>query len=78
MAIAYWCILVAALLPVVFYGLELIVTSIQAYVFAILTIVFAAQAMEGHASDDEHHEHAPGEHAASEPGTPEPITRTAI
>jgi F0F1-type ATP synthase membrane subunit a len=54
--------LVAFILPVIFYGLEIIVTTIQAYVFAILTIVFSAQAMEGHHGDDhdEHHD----EHAA--------------
>lgn len=45
-------------LPIIFYGLELIVGTIQAFVFAILTIVFSAQAMEGHHGDDEHHEEA--------------------
>lgn len=51
--------LVAALLPLIPYGLELIVTSVQAYVFAVLTLVFAAQAMEGHhGGDEEHHEEA--------------------
>ena len=78
--LAVMSFLVAALLPMVFYGLELIVTSIQAYVFAILTIVFCAQAMEGHASDDhEHEEH--GAHdgvAVEEDHSSEPITRTAI
>jgi hypothetical protein len=38
------------------------VTTIQAFVFAILTIVFSAQAMEGHHGDDEH-EHAEEAHA---------------
>jgi F-type H+-transporting ATPase subunit a len=52
--LAVMTFLAAFLLPVVFYGLEVIVTSIQAYVFAILTIVFSAQAMEGHHGDDEH------------------------
>lgn len=77
--IAVMSFMVAVLLPAVFYGLELIITSIQAYVFAILTIVFAAQAMEGHHSDDEHHEHAHGEEVAAEPPpASEPINRTAI
>lgn len=49
--------LVAVLLPVVFYGLEVIITTIQAYVFAVLTIVFSAQAMEGHHSDDHEEAH---------------------
>jgi F-type H+-transporting ATPase subunit a len=60
--LAVMSFLVAALLPVVFYGLEVIVTTIQAFVFAILTIVFSAQAMEGHHGDDEH-EHAEEAHA---------------
>src|SRR5690606_32859837 len=69
--------LVALLLPVVLYGLEVIITTIQAFVFAILTIVFSAQAMEGHHSDDEHHEDTGPGHAA-EPVEPDnqPITRT--
>lgn len=50
--------LVATFLPVVFYGLELIVGLIQALVFAVLTLVFSAQAMEGHHGGDEDHEHA--------------------
>ena len=58
--------LIAFLLPVVFYGLEVIVTTIQAFVFAVLTLVFCAQAMEGHHGDEEHdeaHHHADGEGA---------------
>jgi F-type H+-transporting ATPase subunit a len=39
--------------PVVFYGLELFVGAIQAFVFAMLTLVFIATAMIGHG--DEHH-----------------------
>ncbi len=62
--LAVMSFLVATLLPVVFYGLEVIVTSIQAYVFAVLTIVFSAQAMEGHHhDDDEHPEAAESAHA---------------
>lgn len=51
--------LVATMLPVIFYGLEFIVGFIQALVFAVLTLVFSAQAMEDHSHhDDEHgHEH---------------------
>ena len=49
--------LVATLLPGVFYGLEIIVGAIQALVFAVLTLVFSAQAMEGHHGGDEEHEH---------------------
>lgn len=60
--------LVALFLPMVFYGLELIITTIQALVFAVLTLVFSAQAMEGHGDDGEHHEGHDDE----------PIERTAI
>jgi F-type H+-transporting ATPase subunit a len=61
--LAVMSFLVAALLPVVFYGLEVIVTTIQAFVFAVLTIVFSAQAMEGHHHDEEHEEHGEEAHA---------------
>jgi F-type H+-transporting ATPase subunit a len=56
--LAVMSFLVAILVPGIFIGLEIIVTTIQAFVFAVLTIVFSAQAMEGHHGDDEHHEEA--------------------
>jgi F-type H+-transporting ATPase subunit a len=37
-----------------FYGLELFVGAIQAFVFAVLTLVFAMSAVSHH-GDDEHH-----------------------
>ncbi len=47
--IAVMSFMVAVLLPVIFYGLELIITSIQAYVFAILTCVYLNDAIHpGH------------------------------
>lgn len=46
--------LVATLLPGVFYGLELFVGLIQAFVFFMLTLVFSGMAMEGHHGDDDH------------------------
>ena len=49
--------LIAMFLPIVFYGLELIVTTMQAYVFAVLILVFAGQAMAGHHGDDDHDDH---------------------
>ncbi len=64
--------LVALLLPTIFIGLEVIVTTIQALVFAILTLVFSAQAMEGHHGDEEHHDghgdegHGDASHAVTE------------
>lgn len=48
--------LVATVLPVVFYGLETIVGLAQALVFAVLTLIFSAQAMVSHHHDDEHAE----------------------
>jgi F-type H+-transporting ATPase subunit a len=57
--LAVMSFLVAILLPSVFIGLEVIITTVQALVFAILTLVFSAQAMEGHHGDEEHgHEEA--------------------
>lgn len=79
--IAVMSFLVATLLPSVFYLLELVITTVQAYVFAILTIVFVSQAMEGHGSHEEHeeeHHHAEGEHVVAEPDPSLPINRTAI
>lgn len=48
--------LVAFIVPMVMYSLEIIIGAVQALVFAVLTLVFAAQAMESHHGDD--HEHA--------------------
>jgi len=47
--------LVATMLPVIFYALELFVGLMQAFVFAVLTLIFSAQAMVSH------HEEEPGE-----------------
>ena len=54
--IAVMLFLVGTGLPVIFYALELIVGLAQALVFAVLTLVFIAQAMEGHHGDGEHEE----------------------
>jgi F-type H+-transporting ATPase subunit a len=48
--------LVPFLLINVFYGLELFVGLIQAFVFAMLTLVFAVMAVTGHGDHEEHHE----------------------
>ncbi len=64
--LAVMSFLIAALLPLIFIGLELIVTSIQAFVFSVLTIVFAAQAMEGHHGGDEHEEHGHDAHDSAD------------
>ncbi len=49
--------LVSLLIPGVIYGLELIIGTVQALVFAVLTLVFSVQAMESHHGDD-HGDHA--------------------
>lgn len=48
--------LIAFLLPIPIYFLELFIGGIQAYVFAILTIIYASQAVVHH-GDDDHGEH---------------------
>jgi F0F1-type ATP synthase membrane subunit a len=48
--------LVALFVPMVMIGLEIIIGTVQALVFAVLTLVFAVQAMEGHHGDEEHAE----------------------
>lgn len=48
--------LVAMIVPMVVYGLELIIGSVQALVFATLTLVFVSQAVVSHHHDDEHHD----------------------
>ena len=60
--IAVMLFLVGTGLPIIFYALELIVGLAQAGVFAVLTLVFTSQAMQGHHGDDEHEEHAAEHH----------------
>lgn len=54
--------LVTVLVPGIILGLEIIIGTVQALVFAVLTTVFAAQAMESHGHHDDEHGHE-GEHA---------------
>jgi F-type H+-transporting ATPase subunit a len=80
--LAVMSFLVSLIIPSIFVGLEVIVTTIQAFVFAVLTIVFSAQAMEGHHSDDhdeDHHHDVAGDGHAAEPVKQDlPIDRTAV
>lgn len=46
--------LMALLLPLPFMGLELFVGFMQAFVFAILTVIFFEQSIHSHAGDEEH------------------------
>lgn len=48
--------LVSTGLPIIFFGLETIVGFAQAAVFAVLTLIFCAQAMVSHHHDDDHEE----------------------
>jgi len=66
--LAVMTFLVAGVLPVAFYGLELFAGAIQAYVFAILTVMYASQAVFAHHSDDEHDT----EHEAAAAHAPSP------
>jgi F-type H+-transporting ATPase subunit a len=50
------------LLSLPFYGLELFVGFIQAFVFSILTMVFMSMATESHDHSDEHAEHGVAAH----------------
>ena len=50
--------LVAMLIPGVFYGLEIIIGTVQALVFSVLTLVFSVQAMEAHHGDEHEHDEA--------------------
>ncbi|MBX0327942.1 F0F1 ATP synthase subunit A [Oscillochloris sp. ZM17-4] len=61
--LAVMSFLFAYLLPLPFYGLELFVAFIQAVIFAVLTVVFAALAVQGHGDHDDH-AHAGNEAAA--------------
>ncbi len=47
--------LVAWIVPTAVYGLELFVGMIQAFVFAMLLLVFSAMAMEGHGHEEDAH-----------------------
>lgn len=47
--------LVPFLVPLPFYGLELFVGFMQAFVFAILTLIFMSMATVGHGPDHDHH-----------------------
>lgn len=46
--------LLAFLLPLPFFALELFVGFMQAFVFAILTFIFMSQAIQSHAGDEHH------------------------
>ena len=48
--------LISTGLPIIFFGLETIVGFAQAAVFAVLTLIFCAQAMVSHHHDDDHEE----------------------
>ena len=57
--------LIPLLLALPFYGLELFVGAIQAFVFAMLTLVFGALAVTSHDDHDEEETHASGGEVAA-------------
>ncbi len=63
--------LIPLALAVPFYGLELFVGFIQATIFAVLTLMFAAIAVTAHNGHDEHANHA--EEPPPTVGEPEPL-----
>lgn len=54
--------LIAFLLPIPIYFLELFIGGIQAYVFAVLTIIYASQAVAHHGDDEHGHDESGGHH----------------
>ena len=57
--------LIPLLLALPFYGLELVVGAIQAFVFAMLTLVFGALAVTSHDEHDDEETHASGGEVAA-------------
>lgn len=55
--LAVMAFLVAGVLPSIFMFLELFVGAIQAYVFAILLVMYTSQAITAHHADEEHEAH---------------------
>ena len=60
--------LTVAFVPVALYGLELMLNTVQALIFSVLTLMFILAAIEGHHEDHEEH---PREPAASPVGPDE-------
>ncbi|MDX1994308.1 MAG: F0F1 ATP synthase subunit A [bacterium] len=54
--------LVSVFIPGIILSLEIIIGAVQALVFAVLLVVFATQAMEGHHGGDDHDEHGAEHH----------------
>ena len=59
--------LVPFLVALPFYGLETFVGIIQAFVFAMLTLVFGVLAVSAHEGHEDHDEDGSGEHAVAAP-----------
>jgi F-type H+-transporting ATPase subunit a len=60
--------LTIGIIPIAVMALELMLATVQAVIFATLTVMFTLAAIEGHHSDEEHHEAA--EHASEPTATP--------
>ena len=69
--------LIPLALVVPFYGLELFVGFIQATIFAVLTLMFAAIAVTAHGDHGDHEEHSEeGAHSEAEAPAVEEATET--
>jgi F-type H+-transporting ATPase subunit a len=51
--------LTLSIVPLAIYGLELMLNTVQALIFSVLTLMFTLAAIEGHHADDEHHQDEP-------------------
>jgi F-type H+-transporting ATPase subunit a len=73
-ALGVFIALTIGIIPVAMYSLELLLTSVQALIFSVLTLMFTVAATESH----QHEEHEPAEHAVH--GTPvqPPLDRPAV
>lgn len=51
--------LTVSVIPLAIYGLELMLNTVQALIFSVLTLMFILAAIEGHHPEDEHHKDEP-------------------
>ena len=51
--------LTVSIIPLAIYGLELMLNTVQALIFSVLTLMFILAAIEGHHPEDEHHKDEP-------------------
>ena len=59
---------VASEVPLAIYGLELMLNTVQALIFSVLTLMFTLAAIEGHHGDEAH-----GDQAIADPIGPDEL-----